>query len=128
MKTKAWAIGLMIITTLLTSTAQLLYKAGAERLEFDLMSILTNYFLLSGLLLYMIGAVLMITAFKGGELSVLYPIVATSYIWVGIFSYLIFDENVNFLRWLGITSIFFGVVLVGLGSKDKKIVEEASAL
>lgn len=127
MKTKLWAIGLMILTTLLTSTAQLFYKKGADKLEFNLFLIITNYPLLIGLFLYGIGAVLMITAFKGGELSVLYPIVATSYIWVALFSYFLFHESLNFLRWLGIAAIFFGVIFIGAGSKEKDIISEAGA-
>lgn len=127
MKTKLWAIALMILTTIFTSTAQLFYKKGAEKLEFNILSIITNYPLITGLFLYMIGAVLMITAFKGGELSVLYPIIATSYIWVGIFSYFLFNESLNLLRWIGIATIFFGVIFIGIGSKDKEVIKEAGA-
>ncbi len=126
-KTKLWAIGLMILTTLLTSTAQVFYKKAIGDLEFNIFSIITNMDLITGIALYGIGAVLMIIAFKGGELSVLYPIVATSYIWVGLFSYYLFDESLNVLRWLGIFAIFFGVIFVGLGSKDKEIIEDAGA-
>ena len=117
----------MLLTTLLTSTAQVFYKRGVPSLEFNILSIITNYDIIIGLLLYVVGAVLMITAFKGGELSVLYPIVATSYIWVGLFSYFIFAESLNILRWLGIFAIFFGVVFIGLGSKDKDLMEDAGA-
>lgn len=126
-KTKPWAIGLMLLTTLLTSTAQVFYKKGVPALKFDFISLITNYNLLIGLSLYVVGAVLMIIAFKGGELSVLYPIVATSYIWVGIFSYFIFSESINLLRWIGIFSIFFGVVFIGFGSKDKNLIEDTGA-
>ena len=125
MKTKLWAIGLIVLTTLLTSSAQLLYKKGSETLEFNLFAILTNYSLLLGLLLYIIGAFLLIIALKGGDLSVLYPIIATSYIWVGIFSYLLFDEPLNYLRWLGIITIFFGVIFVGIGGKHPKRAADA---
>ena len=128
MKTKLWAIGLMVFVTLLTSSAQLLYKQGVSTLEFNFISIITNGYIWSGLFLYGIGAVLMITAFKGGELSVLYPIVATSYIWVSLFSYLLFDESLNIIRWTGIFTIFLGVVFVGLGSRNKDAVAGAGAI
>jgi drug/metabolite transporter (DMT)-like permease len=124
MKTKPWAIALMLLTTLLTATAQVFYKLGIPKLEFNFYSIITNYYLLIGLGLYAIGAALMITALKGGELSVLYPIIATSYIWVGLFSFFIFHESLNLLRWLGISSIFFGVIFIGLGSKNKEVIIE----
>lgn len=125
MKTKLWAVCLMVCVTFFTSTAQVLYKKGTETLEFNILSIITNYYLISGFMLYVIGAVLMIVAFKGGELSVLYPIVATSYIWVGIFSYFIFHDSLNYLRWIGIFSIFFGVIAVGVGSKVGEMIPEA---
>ena len=119
MKTKSWAIGLILLTTLFTSTAQILYKKGAETLSFDILAIITNYYLIFGILLYVIGAGLMILAFRGGDLTVLYPIIATSYIWVGILSWLIFSESLNIFRWAGIFSIFFGVIFVGIGSKGE---------
>ena len=117
MKTKFWAIALMVITTLFTSVAQVFYKTGADKLSFDILAIITNVPIIIGLMLYVIGAVLMIIALRGGELSVLYPIIATSYIWVGILSFFIFNEALNLLRWSGISAIFFGVVFIGLGSK-----------
>ncbi len=128
MRTKAWAIVLMVLTTALTSTAQIFYKIGAEKLSFDIFSIIFNVHLIAGLSLYAVGSVLMITAFKGGELSVLYPIIATSYIWVGLLSLILFNESLNTLRWLGIFTIFFGIVLIGLGSKRLHRKMEAAAL
>ena len=127
MKTKLWAIILMIITTILTSSAQIFYKLAAPRLEWNLFALITNYYLLIGMSLYIIGAVLMITALKGGDLSVLYPIVATSYIWVGLFSSYLFHESLNIMRWLGIAAIFFGVIFIGVGSREKEVIKEAGA-
>jgi len=115
METKLWAILLMVGCTFLTSIAQIFYKIGANKLS--LTTLLTNYYLLIGLGIYGFAAVLMITAFKGGDVSVLYPIIATSYIWVGFLSAHFFNENLNFLRWLGIIFIVAGIVFVSLGSK-----------
>ena len=117
MKTKFWAIALMAITTIFTSVAQVLYKTGADKLSFDILAIITNLPIIAGLMLYAMGAVLMIIALRGGELSVLYPIIATSYIWVGIMSFFFFNEALNVVRWLGIFAIFFGVFFIGLGSR-----------
>jgi uncharacterized membrane protein len=128
MRTKAWAILLMVLTTALTSTAQIFYKFGAGLLEFNILSLISNYYLISGLALYSVGSVMMITAFKGGELSVLYPIIATSYIWVAFLSMVFFQENLNFYRWMGIFIIFFGVVFIGVGSKRLHRKMEAGVL
>ena len=123
MGTKAWAIGLMILCTAFTSIAQVFYKLGASRLEFDIISLITNLPLITGMILYIFGAVIMIIAFKGGEVSVLYPIVATSYIWVSLMSFYFFNENLNLFRWIGIFVIITGVIFISIGSKEKESLE-----
>ena len=117
MKTKMWAILLMVFVTLLTSIAQILYKMGVGKLRFNIISIITNYPIIIGIILYIIGAVFMIISFRGGEVSVLYPIVATSYIWVSLLSNFFFNEFINTIRWAGIFAIVIGITFVGLGSK-----------
>ena len=78
MTTKLSAALLVLFTTLLTSSAQILWKKGSASLTFDVLNILTNYYLLGGLLLYVVGGILIILSFRGGEVSVLYPIIATN--------------------------------------------------
>lgn len=123
MGTKAWAIGLMVLTTVFTSIAQVFYKFGAARLEFDLISLITNFPLITGMVLYILGAVIMIIAFKGGEVSVLYPIIATSYIWVSLLSIYFFNEALNLFRWIGIFVIIIGIIFISAGSKEKETVK-----
>lgn len=118
MATKLWAALLVLFTTLLTSSAQLLWKKGSATLTFDISSIIANYYILGGILLYIIGGTLIILAFRGGEVSVLYPIIATSYIWVSLLSVKFLGEIMNNFKWIGIASIIAGIVLIGYGSKD----------
>lgn len=123
MATKLWAIGLMVLCTAFTSMAQVFYKFGAERLEFNLVTLITNLPLITGMALYILGAVIMIMAFKGGEVSVLYPIIATSYIWVSLLSIYFFNESLNLFRWMGIFVIIIGIIFISLGSKEKETVK-----
>ena len=116
MKTKPWAMGMVLFCTLLTSTAQLFYKYSAAELEFNIMSIITNINLIMGMLLYAIGGILLIISFRGGEVSVLYPIFATSYIWVSFLSIYFLDESMNIFKWVGVFTIMTGIVLIGYGS------------
>ena len=118
--TKWWAFGLMLLCTLFTSVAQFFYKKGAAELSLSFSGIFTNWFLYIGVLLYLIGALLMIVAFRGGELSTLYPIIATSFIWVNFISVLFLNEPMNSLKWLGIGSIICGITLIGYGSRGAK--------
>ena len=118
MATKLWSILLVLFTTLLTSSAQLLYKFGSATLTFNITSILTNYYLLGGILLYAVGGILMILSFRGGEVSVLYPIIAMSYIWVSFLSIKFLGEIMNAYKWIGIISIIAGIISIGYGSKN----------
>ena len=128
-KTRLWAIALMVLCTALTSSAQIFYKFGSKKLSLSLLSIITNYNILIGLVLYALGAVLLIIALKGGEVSVLYPIIATSYIWVSILSPLFFpNDSMNAFKWIGVFIIFTGVVLVSLGSKEEEAITYTEAI
>ena len=118
MATKLWAALLVLFTTLLTSSAQILWKIGSATLSFDIVKILTNYYLIGGVLLYVVGGILIIIAFRGGEVSVLYPIIATSYVWVSLLSVKFLGEQMNAFKWIGVAGIIMGIVLIGYGSKD----------
>jgi drug/metabolite transporter (DMT)-like permease len=114
MATKAWAIALGVVCTAFTSSAQILYKIGAASLPV----IFTNWYLLGGLGLYAIGALIFILALRGGEVTVIYPIIATSYIWVTLLSYFILKEaSLSTLSVIGISLIFIGVSSIGLAGK-----------
>jgi drug/metabolite transporter (DMT)-like permease len=121
MATKLWAIALVLFCTLLTSSAQIFYKFAVDKLEWNILSIITNYYLIIGLLLYVIGAILLIISFRGGEVSVLYPIIATSYIWVSILSIYFFHEMMNNIKWIGVFIIVAGVALLGYHSNKSPI-------
>ena len=121
METKPWAVIMLLCTTLLTSTAQLLYKFGVNSLQsFSIANIITNYFLIGGMLLYVVGGTIMIVSFRGGDLSVLYPIIATGYIWVSFLSVFFLNESMSRLRWLGVFGIVLGIIMIGYGSREKK--------
>ena len=116
----------MFLLTFITSTAQVLWKLGSEKLSFDLLSIITNWQIIIGIALYAVAGVLMIISFRGGDVSVLYPIVATSYIWVSFLSIFFLSETMNLFKWAGVLVIFSGIVLIGYGSNEKKIPEGAT--
>lgn len=118
MTTKLWAALLVLFTTLLTSSAQILWKKGSAILAFDVLALLTNYYIIGGILLYVVGGSLLIISFRGGEVSVLYPIIATSYIWVSFLSIIFLGEIMNNFKWIGIASIITGIISIGYGSKD----------
>ncbi len=119
MEKRGFAIFLMITCTIFTSIAQIFYKLGALRLP----EIFTNYHILIGLILYGIGALILVTAFKFGEVTLLYPIIATSYVWVSILSWIVFSETIGVFKWFGIAFIIAGITVIALGSKKKAVID-----
>lgn len=112
MATKGWAIVLMVFCTAFTSVGQLFYKMGAQRLP----EIFTNWPLLIGFICYGLGFLLLMAAMRGGEVSVLYPIIATSFIWTNILATVYLGEHVKTFGWAGSAIIVFGVSAIGYGS------------
>ena len=115
------AVFLVIFCTFFTSVAQLLYKRGVVTLEFSIMSIITNPYIIGGLFLYGIGALLLIIALRGGEVSSLFPIIATSYIWVSLFSIYLFGEQNNLWKWGGIFFIIVGITVISWGMEPNTV-------
>lgn len=106
---------MVILCTAFTSVGQILWKIGAGKIaELSVIALLTNWALLLGFVSYGIGAVLLVLALRNGELSVLYPIVATSYVWVSLLSMKFLGETMNAWKWSGVAVILAGVVLVQL--------------
>jgi len=114
-ETQLWAVGLILVSTVVGAFGSLFFKKGADDLSLNLKSLASNWRLALGFVFYLGGASLFIFSLKGGELSVLYPIVSFSYVWVSFLSIKFLGETMNRLKWLGVLSIVVGVGLIGLG-------------
>lgn len=115
--TSKLAIGLVFFSTLITSGGQILFKFASQEIFPLTLSSLLNHFLIGGAILYALGAIILIISLKYGELSVLYPIYATSYIWVSLLSPVFFQDEMNLFKWMGIFIIIIGIYLVGKGGR-----------
>jgi drug/metabolite transporter (DMT)-like permease len=113
----------MFIFTFLGATAQMLMKTGMTQHDPTLWNYVTNVPLIIGYGLYGLGAVLFTIALKDGELSVLYPVISLTYVWVAILSVPILHENFSLYTWkgvskiVGILTIVGGVAVLGRGQK-----------
>ena len=110
------AIFVMIFCTLLNTTGQVFWKIGLKTASFENISTLFNSYIIIGFFSYSLSSILVIYAFKNGDLSVLYPILATGYVWISIISPIIFNEIMNTWKWLGIFTIISGIIILGKGS------------
>jgi multidrug transporter EmrE-like cation transporter len=91
-------------------------KLGAVRLNRNVLSFV-NSRLMVGIGLYLLSSVVYAMGLKGGELSVLYPMVALGYIWTLLWAKLFFQEPLTRYKIMGLGLILLGVFFVGLGSK-----------
>ena len=81
--------------------------------QLTILSVVTNWALIGGLALYGVSTLLLVLALRDGELSLLYPVIALTYVWVTILSLIIFHDKANPLRLTGIAIIVIGVAVLG---------------
>jgi uncharacterized membrane protein len=104
---------LVFACTILGSAAQLLIKTGMSHFSPHALALLTNMPLIAGYTLYGINTLMMVLALKNGEMSLLYPIIALTYVWTTLLSYTVLGESPNFYKDVGIITIVAGVAVMG---------------
>jgi multidrug transporter EmrE-like cation transporter len=105
---------LVFCCTLLGAGAQILLKTGANQLVHpSVLGIITNLSLIGGLSLYGVSTVLLVLALRDGELSLLYPVIALTYVWVTMLSFVVFHDRANPIKLIGIAIIVLGVGVLG---------------
>jgi multidrug transporter EmrE-like cation transporter len=108
------AMGIVFLCTLIGATAQLLMKAGAASMsQPGIAGFLTNVPLMAGYACYALSTVMLIFALREGHLSILYPILALTYVWVTIATPLLFQERLNPFKILGVALVILGVGVLG---------------
>jgi multidrug transporter EmrE-like cation transporter len=103
--------------TILGAAAQILMKLGMAHFNPAPQALLTNYQLVAGYVLYGINTLMLVLALREGELSMLYPIIALTYVWVTLLSYVLLSEPANIYKNVGITTIVVGVAVLGKGGR-----------
>ena len=106
---------LVFACTIVGAAAQLLIKTGMSPSHFSphLLAILTDIPLIAGYSLYGINTLMMVLALKDGEMSMLYPIIALTYVWTTLASYTLLHEPSNMYKNVGIVTIVLGVAVMG---------------
>ena len=107
---------LVTISTIIGSVGALLFKFVSEHVTKNIFLILIRPSLYIAVILYGLSALVFVFALKFGDLSVLYPIAALSYIWVSLLSIIFLKEKMNLYKWSGLTSIILGIILIGISA------------
>lgn len=117
MKTPVESILCFLLASLLGASGQFLYKSGAARAMGGPLTYLLNPRLLAGVLCYIGVMALFIAAFKrGGQLSVLYPVYATSFIFSAIGAAWIYGEPIRPINIAGMGFLVTGMFMMGVKS------------
>jgi len=112
-------MSLVFVCTILGAAAQMLMKIGLGHINHPgLMGYVTSLPLLGGYSLYGLNTVLLVFALRDGELSILYPIIALSYVWVTILSVIFFRESLNPFKIAGVVVVVAGVAILGRGGRQ----------
>ena len=81
------------------------------------MALVTNLPLVAGYTIYGINTLMMVLALKNAEMSMLYPIIALTYVWTTLLSYTVLGEPSNLYKNIGIVTIVLGVAVMGRRGK-----------
>jgi len=68
--------------------------------------------IMAGLSVYFCGVFFWLYGLSKVDLSLAYPFVSVSYIFIVIMSWLFLGENISIMRWIGVSTICIGVLLL----------------
>lgn len=97
---------LMCLSSICVCVGQLLWKLSAQG---------SLLILLAGFILYGVGALVMLVAYRYGSLSVLQPVLSLNYVFSIILSVRILHETFTLAKFLGVLIIIAGVILIAGG-------------
>lgn len=119
---KSLSILCIFVSIIIGALGQVWIKKGINNLgQLDFSSALINTYLkvflspyvLLGIFVYYIGVFFWLYALSKVDLSFAFPFVSLSYVLVFFLSWWFLGEHISILRWIGIMTICFGVLIVG---------------
>ena len=111
---------LILVCMLVSDWANVFLKLGATRIGFTpsmegLVGLVTNPYLLAGLLLYGAGMLLWITVLAQNRFSAVIVVFSIHYIHLMLLSRFVFKEQVTWNMWAGAIFVMVGVGLYSAG-------------
>lgn len=110
---KHLAIILVLIAAFISAVSVLFIKKSTNK---GFRKMFKRKLLWTGFGLYGLSTIVYLTALKRGELSVLYPMVSTTYIWTSLLSIKFLNERLNKWKIISLLGIILGIVFIGIGS------------
>lgn len=114
MHTPVASVLMFLAAAVLGALGQFLYKGGADAATGGWTTYVLNPRILAGVACYIGVMVLFVAAFKrGGALSVLYPVYASTFIFAAIISFYAFGTEIRPINLLGMVLLVAGMYLMG---------------
>ncbi len=114
LKTPLVSILFFLLASIFGAVGQFLYKSGAERAGGSIASYLLNARLLGGVLCYGAVMVLFVAAFKkGGALTTLYPVYATTFIFAALIAWWAYGAPIKPANVCGMALLIAGMYFMG---------------
>ena len=113
----AYVVIFTLAAALLAATAQLLFKSSIKQFKLNkegILSVFKNRQIIIGIVVYVIGLGIYLQALHFGELSFIYPIFASVFIFVALISKYKLREKIGIARAAGIGLIILGIILTAL--------------
>lgn len=114
MNTPVLSIVFFVVAAFLGALGQYLYKSGADIADGTVMGYLLNWRLFGGVVCYIAVMVFFVAAFrKGGALTVLYPVYATTFIWAAIIALAVYGTPIKPVNVAGMGFLVLGMFMMG---------------
>lgn len=118
-----FALGLVLVCVVFGALGQISMKAGMRQVRqiddasdlLDLSTIVqifSNFYVVGGLVLYMISAFLWLGALSTLDVSLMYPLLSLGYVVTAFFAMAFLGEIVTYSRWAGIALVVVGCILI----------------
>jgi multidrug transporter EmrE-like cation transporter len=105
----------VLIASVLGAVGQFLFKTASDRATGGLASVLLSPWALAGMACYVTVMGFFTHAFrKGGTVTVLYPIYASTFIWAAVIALLLYGDPIRPVHVAGMILLVAGMYLMGL--------------
>ena len=108
---------LTLAAAMITAAAQYLFKRAIPKFGLsvrEIVMLLKNRSILLGLFAYVVSLFLYLIALGSGQLSFVYPLFSSTFIFVMLISHFAFNERISARRMVGVLLILAGISMIAL--------------